>query len=517
MTENLELAGVTAPNLGVDFVVSGDWLVFVVSESERGEDLTADGDTEDDVVHIHNLSSGETTHLGLVRFESFFAALEMVISGDWLVFFGNLEDRLFHLHHLPTGETTNLEALESGFDPNSFSVSNDWFVFSARPVTDFFDGDLSNRALRVRNLQSSETVDFSVTAGGFRVSGDVLASEISEGPGNDLNGDGDTQDQVVHVHGLLTGETSTLGLAGVVDFGELDLFAAAGWLNFSVSESQQGGIDLNNDGDVDDRVMHVHDLSTGETRNLGLAAFSAPVLGNWLPLVVREGQQGKDLNGDGDVDDRVVHIHDLAKAETTNLGLAGCAGPVSGGWLAFDVLEGQQGEDLNADGDTGDRVVHARELSTGETRNLGIAGTTLQASDGWFLVNVFERQQGEDLNGDGDTDDRISHLVDLASPGEPQPSFVRGDCNSDGEVAGSVTDAVFLLGFNFLGAPEPGCLAACDADSDGEVVGTVSDALYLLTFSFQGGPPPAAPYPGCGVETAEDAVGDCQKPPAHCN
>jgi hypothetical protein len=85
-------------------------------------------------------------------------------------------------------------------------------------------------------------------------------------------------------------------------------------------------------------------------------------------------------------------------------------------------------------------------------------------------------------------------------------SFIRGDCNGDGEISGSVTDAVFLLQFNFMGGPAPGCLSACDANGDGDVLGQVTDAVYLLLYNFVGGPPPPAPYPECG-EGAEDLLG----------
>jgi hypothetical protein len=77
--------------------------------------------------------------------------------------------------------------------------------------------------------------------------------------------------------------------------------------------------------------------------------------------------------------------------------------------------------------------------------------------------------------------------------------FVRGDCNGDGALSGEVTDAVFLLRFNFLGGERPPCLAACDANGDGDVGGQVSDAVYMLLFNFLGGPPPPPPFPDCGT------------------
>lgn len=95
--------------------------------------------------------------------------------------------------------------------------------------------------------------------------------------------------------------------------------------------------------------------------------------------------------------------------------------------------------------------------------------------------------------------------------------FVRGDCSGDGQVSGQVTDAVFVLDFNFLGGRSPPCLAACDANGDGRVTGAVTDAVWLLSFNFLGGPPPPEPFPGCGFETPADRALGCETPPESCS
>jgi len=93
------------------------------------------------------------------------------------------------------------------------------------------------------------------------------------------------------------------------------------------------------------------------------------------------------------------------------------------------------------------------------------------------------------------------------------PTFARGDCNGDG-VAVEVSDAHFLLNFNFLGGAPPACFAACDADGDGVVTGQTTDAVFLLRFAFLGGPPPPAPFPGCGgPRSAPDVALGCVGPP----
>ena len=141
-----------------------------------------------------------------------------------------------------------------------------------------------------------------------------------------------------------------------------------------------------------------------------------------------------------------------------------------------------------------------------------------------FALNETGATNAGDCDGNGVPDDcdiAAGQLVDANADGiadecESGPSFLRGDCNQDGEVAGTVGDAVFLLNVNFLGRGEPACLAACDADSDGEVAGTVQDAVYLLNFSFQGGPPPGAPFPACGEGTETDVALGCAQPGTVC-
>jgi len=97
--------------------------------------------------------------------------------------------------------------------------------------------------------------------------------------------------------------------------------------------------------------------------------------------------------------------------------------------------------------------------------------------------------------------------------GTPTGKFIRGDCNGDGRVTGQVTDAVFLLNYNFLGGEAPPCSAACDINGDGAWTGQVTDAVYLLNYNFLGGTPPPAPFPGCGALTLDsDKALGCDTP-----
>ena len=129
------------------------------------------------------------------------------------------------------------------------------------------------------------------------------------------------------------------------------------------------------------------------------------------------------------------------------------------------------------------------------------------------MLVVNESSQGEDLNGDGDTEDRVLHLADLSRLDELPPFFLRGDCNDDGTV--DVSDASCALNWLFTSKATPGCIAALNTNGDGDV--DLSDSVWLLNFLFVGGPPPAEPFPDCGPGSlaADEALG-CSTPPAIC-
>lgn len=97
--------------------------------------------------------------------------------------------------------------------------------------------------------------------------------------------------------------------------------------------------------------------------------------------------------------------------------------------------------------------------------------------------------------------------ITLTPPPEA-PVFLRGDCDGDGEVIGTVSDAIALLNFSFNGGPAPPCFEACDANADGVFLGEVSDITYLLGFNFFGTPPPPPPFPAC--ESSHESVLGCE-------
>jgi len=104
-----------------------------------------------------------------------------------------------------------------------------------------------------------------------------------------------------------------------------------------------------------------------------------------------------------------------------------------------------------------------------------------------------------EIEEDGLQDSNMNGLPDEC---EVKP-FQRGDANGDAAI--NITDPVTILNFLFLGGTELGCLDAADVNDDGTL--SITDPVNLLNHLFQGGPPPALPYPDCGLDPTDDALG----------
>jgi len=222
---------------------------------------------------------------------------------------------------------------------------------------------------------------------------------------------------------------NTLNLGLAVRFGLL--LVDGPMAVFGVSEADQGGRDLNGDGDVAGSVLHVFDALTGEVRNLGLENGGAQSFLNGRLLVINAFESAADENGDGDPFDNVLFVYDTARRELTSLGVT--PAPSDTGGLVFDgrrvaigVDEIRQDRDLNQDGDKFDTVLHLFDSVTRRLQNTGlpvsfIDKTTVASAGRWFAVAVPESRdfgtsgQNRDLNGDGDTTDSVPHLFDTAT------------------------------------------------------------------------------------------------------
>jgi hypothetical protein len=222
---------------------------------------------------------------------------------------------------------------------------------------------------------------------------------------------------------LKTGRTTNVKLAV-----SGDLAPSKEWIAFTVDETSQGE-DRNDDGDTVDEILHVFDVKTGRITNVKLAVIGdlAPSK-DWIAFAVHERRQGGPdgqgtvLNGDGDVNDFVLHVFDVKTSTTTNVKLN--VGRFKSGedWIAFTVMEKSQegpdglGTDLNRDGDTVDEVLHVFDVKKGRTtnvrRNVALPFFGFTAGEDHLAFTVAEASQGgTDLNDDGDAIDFVLHVV----------------------------------------------------------------------------------------------------------
>lgn len=454
------------------FTVSERTVVFSADESQQQADLNGDGDRLDLVVHVYGpLTAGGASGAGpvnlglasiangyaaasgglplsgrsyggpfLVRDSTLFVALdEASQGGSDLDGDGDALDEVFQLG--PLGRSTRLRPFGSS-SPPSFAwrpavgplPQKSRFRFAFFPTPSFLagifdeqddeidrngDGDALDGVAAIFVQPGIVRRDLGLQAELLDAVDDWLVVRVQEAEqgGTDLNGDGDVQDGVLHVFDLASGTLRNLGRAGSV------CSLSRTHLAFKVSEAFDGSQDLNGDGDTNDRVAFVLERASGTVTGLGVAVSCSLLVGDRLAISVPESGQVADLNGDGDTTDTVLFVHDLSTGQTTNLGLA--LSPVqlapdgSERIVWFPVDEADQGSDANGDGDLADDVLFAYDPADGSVWNTGLGLASLNpyavARGERALTRVSEAAQGQDLNGDEDQLDQVVHLLDAGS------------------------------------------------------------------------------------------------------
>ncbi len=407
-------------------VMVGGQLGIVAFEASSGStDFNGDGDTADSVPHLFDPETAATTntmlagpagslaaaglHLGFSVPESSQGATDL--NGD-----GDSSDIVFHSFDPASGTATN-STLSASFAVAAGSRFAFFVVEGAQGGTDLNgDGDALDPVLHVFDPVTGTTTN-SMLAGGFTspvAVGDLVAFEVVEASqgGTDLNGDGDAADSVLHVFDPATSTATNTGLASGF------ITPASGWLAFSVSESAQGGTDLNGDGDALDMVGHLFDPASATAQNTALAGFFFTPVADGIAFEVAESSQGgTDLNGDGDALDGVIHFYSPITATSTNTALAGFVVAAVDGKVGIPVPEAAQGgTDLNGDGDANDQVIHVFDPGIGTATNtMAVGGFPMTAVGALLSFATLEGSAGTDLNGDGDQLDTVIRLYDPAS------------------------------------------------------------------------------------------------------
>lgn len=301
------------------FSAGGKWVALVSEGRQGATDLNGDGDALDGVYHAYD-SALMTMH-----------AIDATSA--------------FSLGSLQGESRIALTAMEAdGIDHNGDGDLADTYLAVYDPLTDA----VLDTGLPFEPIASRRCLAFA----GEQIG--ILVRETYDGF-QDLNSDGDFDDDVVHVFDPVRGTALNLRLDGTC------LRGGAGPLQIERREYSVAQ-DWNGDGDALDPVLFLYDPLSGVTTNTRVASFlPLDATADRVLLAALEEDEGRDLNQDGDRFDPVYLLHDVRSHANASLRIAGAglAKLTFDGRGTFMVDELYQGEDLNGDGDLDDAVLHA--------------------------------------------------------------------------------------------------------------------------------------------------------------
>jgi len=437
------------------FQVAGQFAAFAVDEHRSGnQDLNGDGDTHDVVLFVYDLTTaaggtGTATNTGWAVRSYQMDALHVVFTTPegrqraHLNADGDERDRVVQVFNLNTSTVTNTGLAADFFD----FAGGDWIsihVSERRQGYTVLNGDFdtADTVLFLFQISTHTIINTGRAVFASQVSPEACIFTVPERAQHhtDLNGDGDTADRVVEVYVFATATLYTPDLPA----SRFNLAVGHNWAAFSVRERAQGGpgvgTDLNGDGDVDDEVLHVLNLADGTVANLATDGHYLKVVDvdndgvdDFVVFLSSESADGVDYNLDGDQIDSVVRAYDLSAATFTSIASAtndwrprmSSIGRRTYGVKYYDIVgsrvvlltgeSSQGGTDLNLDGDTADWVVQVFDLNTKTLTSTGLAAQHYEARGNLIGIATVESKQGlTDLNLDGDTSDSVASVYDLS-------------------------------------------------------------------------------------------------------
>lgn len=362
------------------------------------------------------------------------------------------------------GSTIAFKSASPDFTPGDTLGFFDAFVRGpdlSNPALDLFaDGAIDDTVLSVFDA-SAQTATTLCPAGEVAVAAGrtaFLRPESSVGtascPGGSLNAiaDADTDDQVVQLWSG-SGNVVSLGLAAT------KVRLSAMHVAVLANEAGQGGAILNGDGDTQDQVVHVSPVDTPAWTNVGEAADTLETCGAVVPFITPEAAQNADRNGDGDQADRILQVWDTAVGGSlTNTQLGAEDLVCAGGVIAFRSPEATSGPHRNGDADDDDEILSVYDAATGLVHESGqaIVPCALPECDPREPYRVLGRtvkfltlepdQGGTDLNGDGDAVDLVIQTYNLDTGRTVTIGTVREGSNplSGGNTTGSDGGVVYV-------------------------------------------------------------------------
>lgn len=329
-TWNTELRGARVLALG------GELVALERLESEVG-DRNGDGDTLDRVLEFYDVASRSLLRTTLPLSDR----APVPHRGSWAVYVdqGAAGEALFVLDPM-SGEAHDL----GRFRTPARALDLEPFVL--------FESGIETSSVWLYDRASERVENTGLHGLPVARAGRLLVNVSELVQDEDLDGNGHRDGIVAVFYDLNTGRKQSLGVDGSAEFFGDQLFL--------LTREELARRDWNGDGDQDDHVLQVQDRNTGRLLNTRLAALQAVELSDGhVVLLVDEESDGIDWNRDGDRLDQVVQDYDAFRRRITNLALATDGiRPSASSAVLYPVLESDQGGDLNGDGDLLDRVLY---------------------------------------------------------------------------------------------------------------------------------------------------------------
>lgn len=360
--ENFQSA--LAHNIGIIGVAPSiykDQIVFFTYEESAGSDLNGDGDLRDNVLRVYDLASASLRSLpfqgvepvlyeGKLVFHTSENKAQKDLNGD-----GDMKDTVIRLYD-ETREAMTDTVITGGFpdiDGNivAFHVFERWVDQDLNG-----DGDVEDMVIQFYDLETDTLTNTGIEGARASISGDLIAFHTFEFLSKqDFNGDGDDDDVLIRLYNIRTAELIDPHLLGK----HPNLVGQR--LVFESNESALAQ-DFNQDGDLLDNVVRLYDLRAKTFEAVILMGTFPEFDGELLVYSALESQLNEDLTGDGDLDDSVIQLYDLTSKTHTQTGIAGTSPSLYRDKIAFYTHESWVNQDLNGDGLISDYVIQFYEI-----------------------------------------------------------------------------------------------------------------------------------------------------------
>jgi len=176
---------------------------------------------------------------------------------------------------------------------------------------------------------------------------------LEDSADKDLNGDNDTSDRVIQYYNLRTEKTRSTAHEGK-------------------NPALFGGLLVFEDNV---RMLWQYDLDANELNETKARGSSPSVFGTKVAIATAEQDVGLDLDSDGDTNDKVIRVLNADTGVVSSTRAAGDKQVMLKDYVVFETSESAANSDLNKDNDKDDSIIRYLDLDTEQVINTRITGS----------------------------------------------------------------------------------------------------------------------------------------------